>query len=171
MLPGTRQLQRPLQGAVTKGIVGDFHSYTFGRPKNGNRHTGIWLGINRHTFPERYHHAIEVPEARDKFLQGRLAMVRIRAPTCDLTFFPAYFPPSGSYQADRIYSAMVKWIDARINKLPHRTTPIITGDLNRRLGFHRENGEMLPIDTTFVINPTGAENSTATDMFYIALKS
>ena len=115
--------------------VYDVYEWGWARRRYSNRSAGICLALDRRYFPRCCCRVFSAPA----MLQGRGGAVRAKLAGVDLTFVVTYFPPS-VMQPTHINATvkLAEWVETLITKLPNRTCPIMLGDMNARLGMHRQ---------------------------------
>ena len=111
-----------------------FHCFHFGYVPGGNKHAGLEICVNSKHFGKNNISEIYAPT--DKILQGRIAAVRVRTNTADVTIVNVYLPPSFE-QHKKIYQHILEALNTFLKSLPARTLPILCGDLNARFGIQR----------------------------------
>eukprot|EP00972_Heterocapsa_arctica_P052659 7750471-Heterocapsa_arctica.AAC.1 len=93
----------------------------------------------------REKNAIKI-EAPPPSLRGRAGSVRLKGPNFDITAVVGYPPPQAPNATDENSSAKSKgavltvdWIRKIANDAAHRSTPIVAGDMNTKLGLDEES--------------------------------
>ena len=131
---GTREPITTSGGPIQYRKLFGYHCYSAGYEQNGNRSTGILIGLLETSF--KLENIVQISYPDQKCIWGRGLAIRYRNPNVDLLLTGKHLPSdTDSHRARRDYSATLKWHKQLHTTNASRTLRITGTDVNDKVGL------------------------------------